>query len=153
MAWGAAPGGLGLGRRPVGLAGGGPPDRPVRPLLVVGEPEGVELGLQLGEVRGGRLAPSQRLRVWWKRSILPWVWGWPGVPFFWRMPEVGEQVFEAVAAAGEAGRVDRPVVGERGGGPAVGVAGGHERGHHVVAGDPGEGRGRRAGSGSGRRAS
>jgi hypothetical protein len=50
--------------------------------------------------------------------------------------EVGEQVLEAVAAAGEAGRVDRPVVSERGGGPAVGIAGRDERGHHVVAGDP-----------------
>jgi hypothetical protein len=52
--------------------------------------------------------------------------------------EVGEQVLEAVAAAGEAGRGDRSVVGERGGRPAVGVAGCGERGHHVVAADPPE---------------
>ena len=52
--------------------------------------------------------------------------------------EVGEQVLEAVAAAGEPGRVDRSVVGERGGRPAVGVAGCGERGHHVVAADPPE---------------
>ena len=38
-----------LGRRAVGRAGRGPPDRPVRPLLVVGAPEGVELGLERGQ--------------------------------------------------------------------------------------------------------
>ena len=53
-------------------------------------------------------------------------------------PEVGEQVLEAVAAAGEARGVDGAVVGERGGRPAVGVAGRGERGHHVVAGHPAE---------------
>ena len=54
--------------------------------------------------------------------------------------EVGEQVLEAVASAGEARGVDRAVVGERGGGPAVRIARRGERGHHVVAGDPPEGR-------------
>ena len=54
--------------------------------------------------------------------------------------EVGEQVLEAVASAGEARRVDGAVVGERGGGPAVLLAGGRERGHDVVARDPPEGR-------------
>ena len=52
--------------------------------------------------------------------------------------DAGEQVFEAVAAAGETRGVDRSVVGERGGRPAVGVAGCGERGHHVVAADPPE---------------
>ena len=49
--------------------------------------------------------------------------GVAGGPFFWRIPEVGQEVFEAVAAAGESGGVDRAVVGERGGGQAVGVDG------------------------------
>ena len=53
--------------------------------------------------------------------------------------QVGEQILEVVAASGEAGRVDRAVVGERGGRPAVGVTGRGERGHDVVAGDPPEG--------------
>ena len=61
-------------------------DRAVRPLLVVGEAEGVDLDLELANGRARGYRPSQRLRVWWKRSMLPWVWGWPGAPFFWRMP-------------------------------------------------------------------
>jgi hypothetical protein len=31
-------------------------------------------------------APASASRVWWKRSILPWVCGCPGDPFFWRIP-------------------------------------------------------------------
>ena len=38
-----------LGRRTVGLARGASAEGPVRPLLVVGGPKGVELGLQLRE--------------------------------------------------------------------------------------------------------
>ncbi len=82
----AATGGIRLGRRPVGLARGDPPGRPVRPLLVVGEPEGIELTLELGDRVCRGCCPSQRFKVWWKRSILPWVWGCPGAPFFCRMP-------------------------------------------------------------------
>ena len=52
--------------------------------------------------------------------------------------EVREQVLEAVAAADQARGVDRPVVGERGGRPAVRVAGRGEGGDHVVARDPPE---------------
>jgi hypothetical protein len=37
-------------------------------------------------VRAPGCCRSQRFRVWWRRSILPWAWGWPGLPFFWRMP-------------------------------------------------------------------
>ena len=58
VARGAATGRKRLGCRPVGLARGDPPDRPVRPLLVVGEPEGIELGLQLGE-RARRAAAAR----------------------------------------------------------------------------------------------
>jgi len=54
--------------------------------------------------------------------------------------EPGEQVLEPVPTTGEARGVDRPVVGERGGGPAVGVTRRGERGHHVIAGDPAAGR-------------
>ena len=46
---------------PVRLAGRGPADRPVWPLLVVGEAEGVELSLQPGEVGGRRLLPEPTL--------------------------------------------------------------------------------------------
>jgi hypothetical protein len=56
-------------------------------LLVVDLAEGVELGLQLGQAACGRPAPEPALEGWWKRSILPWVWGWPGAPFFWRIPK------------------------------------------------------------------
>ena len=55
----APPAGTGRQRPRCGavrLAGRGPADRPVRPLLVVGEPEGVELDLQPGEVGRSRLA-------------------------------------------------------------------------------------------------
>jgi hypothetical protein len=31
-------------------------------------------------------ARSQLFIVCWKRSTLPWVWGWFGLPFFWVMP-------------------------------------------------------------------
>ena len=53
--------------------------------------------------------------------------------------QVREQVLEAVATAGEARRVDRAIVREGGGGPAISIAGGGERGDHVIAGDPPEG--------------
>ena len=58
MAPGAGAGRQRLRRRPVRLPGRGPPDRPVWPLLVVGEAEGVELGLQRGEVDRRRLRPE-----------------------------------------------------------------------------------------------
>ena len=101
--------------------------------------------------RGWR--PSQRLRVWWKRSTLPWVWGCPGIAVLLADAEVREQVLEAVAAADEARGVHGPVVGERGGGPAVRVARCGEGRDHVVAAHAPERPCTRAGSGSGRRAS
>ena len=45
---GTPPGRVCLRSRPVGLGRGDPADGPVGPLLVVGEPEGIELRLQLG---------------------------------------------------------------------------------------------------------
>ena len=64
VAGGAGPSGDRLGSRPIRLARCPAADRPVGPLLVVGETKGVELGLELGQG----------------------VWGCPGAPFFWRMP-------------------------------------------------------------------
>ena len=49
--------------------------------------------------------------------------------------EVGEQVFEAVAAAGEAGGVDRAIVGECGLRQAIDVGRGQEGADHGLAGD------------------
>ena len=39
-------------------------------------------------VRAGGWARSHFFRVCWKRSTLPWVWGWLGRPFFWSMPRM-----------------------------------------------------------------
>ena len=44
---------------------------------------------------GGR-ALSQRCRVWWNRSVLPWVWGCPGDPFFCRTPSSGRRYSNAL---------------------------------------------------------
>ena len=137
---GAATGGMRLGRRPVGLGRGAAPDRPVRSLLVVGEPEGIELGLQLGEGPCWRLLPEPALEGLVEALDLALGLRMARGPVLLADAEVGEQVLEAVVAAGEARGVDRTVVGERGGGPAMRLAGRAERGHHVVAGDPPEGR-------------
>ena len=67
----------------VGLCWGGAVQCPVGSGLVVDVGEGVELGLQLGDGGGGWLGGEPAgFWVWWRRSILPWVWGWPGWPFF-----------------------------------------------------------------------
>ena len=81
---------------------------------------------------------SQRFRVWWNRSILPWVSGVARVAVLLADAEVREQVLEAVAAADQPGGVHGPVVGERGGGPAVRVARCGEGRDHVVAAHPPE---------------
>ena len=47
-------------------------------------------------VRAGGRALSQRCRVWWNRSVLPWVWGCPGDPFFWRTPSSGRTYSNAL---------------------------------------------------------
>ena len=105
-------------------------------------------------VGGGGVGASQRLRVWWKRSILPWVWGWPGWPFFWVMPQGGEEVFEVVAAVGESCGVDAVrcrSVWRRAARRSLAVA--MKLVDDVGAGDAGGGRCRPTGIGSGRRAS
>ena len=71
---------------PVRLAWRGPADRPVWPLLVVGEAEGVELGLQPGEVGRCPPLPEPALEGLVEALDLALGWGWPGAPFFWRMP-------------------------------------------------------------------
>ena len=129
-----------MGSRGYAVGRRAPADRPVRPLLVVDRAEGVELGLEPGEVGRRRLPPQPALEGLVEALDLALGLGVARRPVLLADAEPGEQVLEAVAAAGEARRVDRPVVGERGGGPAVGVAGRGERGDHVVAGDPPEGR-------------
>jgi hypothetical protein len=52
-----------------------------------------------------------------------------------RDAEAGQQVFEAVAATGEPGGIDRAIVSERGLWQAIEVAGGQEGGDHGLAGD------------------
>ena len=105
--------------RPIRFARCPPTNCSMRPLLVIGRPEGVELGLELGQARDRRplaepafqglveaLDLALGLRVG-RRSVLL------------TDAEVGEEILEVVAAAGEARGVDRAVVGERGFGPAV----------------------------------
>ena len=51
-----------------------------------------------GRWGAGGWRASQRLRVWWKRSTLPWVWGWFGLPFLRVTPRGGELLLEGVGA-------------------------------------------------------
>jgi len=86
----------GLGGRCVGLGGRAAFEGAVRPFVVV---DVAELGQELVQVRdrvGLRLVLEPFLRVWWKRSILPWVWGWLGRPFFWVMPKDAIRVSKAL---------------------------------------------------------
>ena len=105
--------------RPIRFARCPPTNRSMGPLLVIGSPEGVELGLEFCKVDRRRplaepafeglveaLDLALGLRVG-RRSVLL------------TDAEVGEEILEVVAAAGEARGVDRAVVGERGFGPAV----------------------------------
>ena len=85
-------------RRPVRLAGCGPPDRPVWPLLVVGEAERIELGLQLAQGPGWRLAREPAFQGLVEALDLALGLGMPGRPVLLADAEVGEQVLEAVAA-------------------------------------------------------
>jgi hypothetical protein len=132
-------GGLRPGRRPVRLPGRDPADRPVRPPLVVGEAEGVELGLKLAQGPCCRLTREPAFQGLVEALDLALGLGMPGRPVLLPDAEVGEQVLEPVATTGEPGRVDGAVVSERRGRPAVLLASRDERGHHVVAGDPPEG--------------
>ncbi len=135
-----APGRVCLRSRPVGFAGCDPPDGPVWPFLVVGEAEGIELRLQLGEGPRRGLLSEPALEGLVEALDLALGLGMAGSPVLLADAQVGEEVLEAVASAGEARGVDGTVVGERGGGPAVDLARGAERGHHVVTVDPSKGR-------------
>jgi len=112
----------------------------VRPLLVVDLAEGIELGLELGDGPRARLLPEPALQGLVEALDLALRLGMAGCPVLLLDAEIGEQVLEGVVPAGEARGVDRAVVGERGRGEAVRLARGAERGHHVVARDPTEGR-------------
>jgi hypothetical protein len=95
-------GGIGLGR-------GGDVERTVGPGLVVDAGEGVQLGLQLGESGGGGLRGEPALQGLVEAFDLALGLGMAGMAIFLGDAETGEQVLEAVAAAGEAGGVDRSV--------------------------------------------
>ena len=43
-------------------------------------------------------AASHLLSVRWKRSILPWVWGWAGLPFLPLIPRAARSISKPVAA-------------------------------------------------------
>lgn len=133
VAGSAAAARMGLGPGVIGDGGSPPADRPVRPLLVVERSERVELSLQRGEIgrRGSPRQPAlERLVIALDLALGLRVSGGTVLP---ADPEPGEQVLEAVAPPGEARGVDRPVVGERRGRPAMGVTGRGERGDDVVA--------------------
>ena len=81
----------------VGLAWGSAVERSVGALFVVVLAERVELLLQLGDGAGAVVGlVSQRCRVWWNRSVLPWVCGCPGDPFFCRTPRIGRTYSNAL---------------------------------------------------------
>ena len=92
-------------------------------------------------VRAGGCWASQRLRVWWNRSTLPWVWGWPAAPFFWVIVRAASRYSKAFLPPGEPCGVHASVVGQGRGGQAVFVAGVEELGDDAVAGDAGVGGG------------
>jgi hypothetical protein len=88
-----APGGVGVaagrggfGAGAVGGGGGAAGERPVGAALVVVADEAVEQGARRGRRAGGTGPLASVLGVWWKRSMLPQVLGWPGAEFFWRTP-------------------------------------------------------------------
>jgi len=57
---------------------------------------------------------SHRLRVCWKRSILPWVCGWWGLPCLVSMPRVASSVSKPQRPFLVFGGEDSAVVGEDG---------------------------------------
>ena len=77
---------VGLGDRGIGLGWGDPSERPVWPMLVVLEAEGVELGLELGEGPGRRPLPEPAFQRLVEALDLALGLGCPGAPFRWRMP-------------------------------------------------------------------
>ena len=74
--------------------------------------EAVELGLQLVQGGGGGLSGEPALQGLVETLDLALGLRMAGMAVLLADAQVGEQVLEAVAAAGEARGVDRPVVGE-----------------------------------------
>jgi hypothetical protein len=122
--------GGGVGAGDVDGGGGGPLGQgPMGALVVVVGGEGVELGLEGGEVVGGVTGGQPLLQGELEAFDLALGLGVAGPSVFLGDVEAGQFGLEAVAAAfpaGEAGGVDQAVVGEGGGGDAVGGAGGPE---------------------------
>jgi hypothetical protein len=88
---------------PGGVGGGSAaPGRPVRPVVVVSAAEGIELGLQLSEGARHRLALQPALQGLLEALDLALRLGMAGVAVLLPDAQVGEQVLEAVAPAGEA---------------------------------------------------
>jgi hypothetical protein len=77
--------------------------------LVVDALEAVELGLPLGEGGGGGLSGEPAFQGLVEAFDRALGLGMAGMAVLLGDAEVGEQVLEAVAAAGETGGVDRPV--------------------------------------------
>jgi hypothetical protein len=75
-----------LGCPPIRIAGRHPTDRPVGPQLVVGEPEGIELGLEPLEILRGRLPPQPAFEGLMEALDLALGLGMSRDPFFCRMP-------------------------------------------------------------------
>ena len=141
----------GFGGRAVGLSGVLAVKRAVGAMVVVVFAEPVELALQVGAGRGRRVGGEPALQGLVEAFDLALGLRCPGDPFFWRMPR-SEQVFERVASAGEAGGVDAAVVGQRAaGGPYSSMVSRKTR--RPCRRSRADARCRRAGTGSGHRAS
>jgi hypothetical protein len=104
----------------------------VRPDLVIDASEGVQLGLQFGDSDDCWLSSEPAFQGLVEAFDLALGLG---MAVLLGDAEAGQWVFEAVAAAGEAGGVDRPVVGQGGLWQAVGLGGGQEGGDHDLAAD------------------
>jgi hypothetical protein len=93
----------------IGLGRGGAVERTVGPDLVVDASEGVQLGLQLGEGDGGWLGGEPALQSLLEAFDLALGLRMAGMAVLLGDAQAGEQVFKAVAAAGETGGVDRAI--------------------------------------------
>lgn len=132
---GPALGWHGLGRRAVGLRRGGVVVAAVGPLLVVVVAEFVELALQLAGGAGCGLFVQPAFEGLVEAFDLALGLRVSRGAVFLAYAEDGQEVFEGVAPASEAGGVDAAVVCEGRGRGAVDAGGGQERGDHVVPGD------------------
>ena len=119
----------------IGLGWGGAMERTMRPDLVVDAGEAVQLGLQFGD-RWRRLVERRASASGLVEALdLALGLGMVGMAVLLCDAEVGEQVFEAVAAAGEAGSVDRAIVSECGLRQAIDAGSGQEGSDHGLASD------------------